>query len=151
MLSNGKILGALCEKRDDAVVVMEINIFFITLVSMHITVHSRAALFSTHLHLYRKHWTSNLTGCSVMAWCTYDRIVPLVHQQVSCHTHPSAVPEGIFTLMWHRTFNMPTHQIIAVCIEHTTVLWTTNTCITCQVKACLAIHCWTDIWLLPWW
>ena len=37
MLSNGKLLGTLCEKRHDAVVVMD-NKHFITLVSVHIAI-----------------------------------------------------------------------------------------------------------------
>ena len=37
MRSNGELLGTLCEKRHDAVVVMD-NKYFITLVSVHITI-----------------------------------------------------------------------------------------------------------------
>ena len=40
MRSNGELLGILCEKRHDTVVVMD-NKHFITLVSVHITVIAR--------------------------------------------------------------------------------------------------------------
>ena len=48
---DGELLGTLCDKRHDAVVVMD-NKYFITLVSVHITVIALMSCIFAHVHSY---------------------------------------------------------------------------------------------------
>ena len=70
--SNGEFLGTLCEKRHDAVVVMD-NKHFITLVSVHI------ALVGC---IFTRLWLVEIP-CPLMRYCTLTRVIR--HIYTCCH------------------------------------------------------------------